>query len=149
MLIDQLQSINIQVKNVNIGNNIDNIEHIELEVRPTREGKRDPEEKYWPHLNILRGEHISIFPISGHSLIRFHRTVRGNIEEVQTTLAVVKVEKGKKSLQIFHPAINISSAQGYFVRLIVPRGTNKEKNTKKVIILQNSFQSIFSSVTNI
>ena len=26
--------------------NIDNIEHIELEVRPTREGKRDPEEKY-------------------------------------------------------------------------------------------------------
>ena len=26
--------------------NIDDIENIELEVRPTREGKRDPEEKY-------------------------------------------------------------------------------------------------------
>ena len=35
-----------------------------------------------------------------------------------------------KRLQIWHPVINISSAQGYFVRLIVPRGTNKEKTRK-------------------
>ena len=26
--------------------NVDDIENIELEARPTREGKRDPEEKY-------------------------------------------------------------------------------------------------------
>ena len=51
-----------------------------------------------------------------------------------------------KRLQIWHPVINISSAQGYFVRLIVPRGTNKEKTRKSSSICRILFSCQSSSL---